>query len=92
MKTNYVLVLFLAVLLSSCEYGRQAEEQLNDINSHVEDLDKMINDGLQQVNQLDSILPQTNKRLKEADSIIQNASSTLDSLKQKVNRIENILN
>lgn len=92
MKKNFLLVLLIVVLFSSCEYGRQAEQQLNELNSHVEDLDSMLDDGIEKVTELDSILPETNKRLKEADSIIKDASSTLDSLKQKVKRIENIFN
>lgn len=92
MKQNFFLVLLMVVLFSSCEYGRQAEQQLNEFNSQVEDLDSMINDGIEKVTQLDSILPETNKRLRKADSIIKDASSTLDSLKQKVDRIENIFN
>jgi chromosome segregation ATPase len=82
----------MLVLFSSCEYGREAEQKLNELNSQVEDFDSMINDGIEKVNELDSILPETNKRLKKADSIIKDASSTLDSLKQKVDRIENIFN
>lgn len=92
MKKNFFFVLLMAVLISSCEYGRQAEQKLKEIDSQVGDLDSMINDGIEKVTELDSILPETNKRLKEADSIIKDASSTLDSLKKKVNRIENIFN
>lgn len=91
-KSFLVLVLLMVVLFSSCEYGRQAEQQLNEINSHVEDLDIMINQGIDKVTELDSILPETNKRLKKADSIIKDASSNLDSLKQRVERVENIFN
>lgn len=92
MKNNFFLVLLVVVLFSSCEYGRQAEQQLKEFNTQVEDLDTMINDGIEKVTELDSILPETSKRLKKADSIIKDASSTLDSLKQKADRIEKIFN
>lgn len=91
MKQNFLIVL-VVLFFSSCEYSRQAEQQLKEVNSHVEDLDVMISDGIEKVTELDSILPETNRRLKEADSIIKETSSTLDSLKQKVNRIEKIFN
>ena len=89
-KVSYVLVLLIAVLSVSCEYGRQAEEQLQELDSKANELDAIINKGIEKVNDLDSILPETSKKLKEADSIINDASSTLDSLNQKVNKIENI--
>ncbi len=92
MKLRYVLVLFIAILTSSCEYGRQAEDQMNKFNSQVKDLDSMVNEGIEKVSDLESILPETGKRLKKADSIIKETSSTLDSLKQKVEDIENIFN
>lgn len=92
MKLSYVLVVFIAMMTSSCEYGRQAEEQLNNINSQVKDLDSMVNEGIENVSDLETILPETGKKLKEADSIIKDTSSTLDSLKQKVNDIQNIFN
>lgn len=92
MTQKFFLVLLVVVLFSSCEYGRQAEQQLKEFDSHVKGIDSMINEGIDKVSDLDSILPETNKRLKKADSIIQNASSTLDSLKQKVDRLENIFN
>ena len=91
-EKRYILLLLIAVLTASCEYGRQAEEQLNKFNSHAEEIDAMVNDGIEKVTDLDSILPETSKKLKEADSVINNATSTLDSLNQKVNEIENIFN
>lgn len=91
-KKSYILVLFIALITASCEYGRQAEEQLSDFNSKAGDIEKMVNDGIENVTALDSILPETSKKLKEADSIINDASATLDSLKQKADRIQNIFN
>lgn len=91
-KPVYVGMMIVAVLTASCEYGRQAEEQLNEFNSQAEELEVLINEGIDKVNSLDSILPKTNERLKQADSIVKDASSNLDSLKQKVNEIQNIFN
>lgn len=91
-KQNYILLIFLALATVSCEYGRQAEEQLSDFNSKAGEFEKMVNDGIENVSALDSILPETSKKLKIADSIIDDASSTLDSLKQKADRIQNIFN
>lgn len=91
-KKSYVLVLLIGALVASCEYGRQAEEQLREINTKATELDGMVNDGLERVTNLDSILPETSKKIKEADSIINDASSTLDSLRQKADRIERIFN
>ena len=82
----------VAMLSASCEYGRQAEEKLSEINSQADELDALVNDGIEKVSNLDSVLPETSKKLKEADSIIKDASATLDSLNQKVNKIENIFN
>lgn len=89
---SYVLILMIAVLSVSCEYGRQAEQQLNELNSQADELDALVNDGIENVSNLDSILPETSKKLKEADSIINDASSTLDSINQKVDKIENLFN
>lgn len=88
-KPIYLLVL-APILLTSCEYGRKAEEQLNRFNSHAEELDSMVNEGIEDLSNLDSLLPETNKRLKKADSIIKNTSSTMDSLNQKVKEIKNL--
>lgn len=90
-KLKYLLLLFTIILVSSCEYGRKAEEQLSKFNSHAEDFDIRVKEGIEKAN-LDSLLPETSKKLKEADSIIKNASSTIDSLNQKMNDIENIFN
>ncbi|UJH90961.1 hypothetical protein LZ575_20130 [Antarcticibacterium sp. 1MA-6-2] len=87
-----MLVLLIGALVASCEYGRQAEEQFREINTKATELDGMVTDGLERVTNLDSILPETSKKIKEADSIINNASSTLDSLRQKADRIERIFN
>lgn len=92
MKRNYILVIFIVLITASCEYGRQAEEQLSDFNSKAGELEKMVNDGLENVTALDSLLPETSKQLKKADSIMDDASATLDSLKQKADRIQNIFN
>lgn len=89
---RYLLVLLIGVMSTSCEYGRQAEEQMKKFNTQVKDLDSMVNEGIEKVSDIDSILPKTSKRLKEADTLIKDAASTLDSLKQKVRDIENILN
>lgn len=83
------MVFMLAVLSISCEYGRQAEEKLKEINTQAEELDAVMNEGIENVTNLDSILPETSKKLKEADSIINDASATLDSLNQKVKDIGN---
>lgn len=91
-KHKYMVIIMIALLSVSCEYGRYAEEKLSEFNSQAEDLDKMVNDRLENVTELDSILPESSKKLKEADSIINDASSTLDSLNQKVQAIENIFN
>jgi len=92
MKRCKIPVLLTAILLSSCEYGQQAEDQMNKFNSRVHELDSLVNDGIEKVNDLELILPETGRKLKEADSIIQNAATTLDSLNQKVNDIKNIFN
>lgn len=92
MKFPYILVLFIAFISFSCEYGHQAEDQLNKLQLQTEDLDALINEGIEKVTELDTILPQTSKRLKEADSIFKDASSTLESLKQKVDDIQNLIN
>lgn len=89
---QYILIILVALLSVSCEYGRQAQDKLSEINSQADDLDKMVNDRIENVTNLDSILPESSKKLKEADSIINDASATLDSLNQKVNAIENIFN
>ena len=89
---NFILVMLIGFTTVSCEYGRQAEEQLSDFNSTAGEFEKMVNDGIENVSALDSILPETSKKLKTADSIIDDASSTLDSLKQKADRIQNIFN
>lgn len=86
----YLLLLLAPLFLTSCEYGRKAEEQLNRFNSHAEEFDSMVNEGIEGLSDLDSLLPETNKRLKTADSIIKNTSSTLDSLNQKVDKIKNL--
>lgn len=91
-RVNYILVFFISLITVSCEYGRQAEEQLNEFNSKAGDFEKMVNDGIENVTALDSILPETSKKLKQADSIINDASATLDSIKQKADRIQNIFN
>lgn len=82
----------IGVLSTSCEYGRKAEEQLNKLNSQAEELDLMVNEGIEKITEIDSILPETSKGLKKADSIIKGASSTIDSLNQKVKDIENLFN
>ena len=104
MKTKLIgAVLTVVVLFSgSCEYGRQAEEKLNEINSKADELDALVKDEFKKVRELDSILPEfgeldsllpeTSKRLKKADSIIDDASNTLDSMSRKVRAIKNILN
>lgn len=91
-KPGYILVLLITVLTASCEYGRKAEEQLNKFNSQAEELEVMVNGEIEKLTDLDSILPETSKRLKEADSIINDASSTLDSLNQRLNKIKNVFN
>lgn len=94
MKMKLLGALLTVVVLSSvsCEYGRQAEEKLNEINSRADELDALVDEELEKVKELDSLLPETNKRLKKADSIIDDASKTLDSLNRKVKAIENIFN
>lgn len=92
MNIRHLLVLLTFVTLTSCEYGRQAEEQMNKFNTQVKDLDSMVDEGIEKISEIDSILPKSSKRLKEADTLIKNAASTLDSLKQKVREIETILN
>ena len=91
-KLTYILLLFIALLSTSCEYGRQAEEKLSEFNSKVEELDSLVNGGIEKVTDLDSILPEMGNTVKKADSIINDSSATLDSLNQKVNDIENIFN
>ena len=91
-KSKYIMILLLALLSFSCEYGRQAEQKLSDFNQKADELDKMVNEGIENVTDLDSILPESSKKLKEADSIIKDASATLDSLNQKVNKVQNIFN
>ena len=90
-KLTLVLVILVAGF-SSCEYGREAERQLHEINNQAEDIDAMVNEGIESVTNLDSILPETNKKLKKADSIIGDAAATLDSLNSRVEAIENIFN
>lgn len=89
---NYILLMFIALITTSCEYGRQAEEQLSEFNLKAGELEKMVNEGIENVTALDSFLPETSKKLKVADSIVNDASATLDSLKQKAERIQNIFN
>ena len=91
-KPLFILALIITTLLTSCEYGRKAEEELNKLNSQAEELDAMLNEGLEKINNLDSILPETRKSLKRADSIAKDASSTLDSLNKKVEGIQNLFN
>ncbi len=91
-KQNYILVMFITLITVSCEYGRQAEEQLSEFNSKAGELERLVIDEIENVSALDSILPETSKQLKKADSIINDASATLDSLKQKADRIQNIFN
>ena len=92
MRQTFFGLIMVAVLLTSCEYGRQAEEKLSDFNTRVEELDATVNEGIENISNLDSVLPETSKRLKEADSIVNDASATLDSLNQKVKDIENLFN
>lgn len=89
---KYFLALLIVVMSTSCEYSRQAEEQMNKLNTQVKDLDSMVSEGIEKVSEIDSIIPKTSKRLREADTLIKDATTTLDSLKQKVRDIENILN
>ena len=91
-RSLFILSLMFTTLLTSCEYGRKAEEELNKLNSQAEELDAMVNAGLEKITALDSILPETQKSLKKADSLVKNASSTLDSLNKKVEGIQNIFN
>ena len=90
-KITIVLIMLVAGI-SSCEYGREAERQLHEINNQAEEIDAMVNKSIEDVSNLDSMLPETSKKLKKADSIVKDASSTLDSLNQKVKAIENIFN
>ena len=92
-KFKIVIVLAMLVTgISSCEYGREAERQLHEINNQAEEIDAMVNESIESVSNLDSVLPETSKKLKKADSIIGDASATLDSLNRKVEAIENIFN
>ncbi|MDN3724941.1 DUF1732 domain-containing protein [Aequorivita sp. SDUM287046] len=92
LKLSIILALIVGTFFTSCEYGRKAEEELNRLNSHAEELDAMLNENLEKITELDSILPETQRSLKKADSIVKDASSTLDSLNKKVEGIQNLFN
>jgi len=91
-RSIFILALGIGTLLTSCEYGRKAEEELNKLNSQAKELDAMVNDGMEKISKLDSLLPQTSESLKKADSLVKDASSTLDSINKKVESIQNLFN
>lgn len=93
LKSNLISFVAVVLLTSGCEFSRQAEEKLNEINNKVERLDSTVNNEINKVRELDSMINFEGSEIRKVDSLINNASSKFDSVtNRKIESLENIAN